>query len=128
MRAASLAKHSKLVRNVESFAGQKGLTPVPPQLLENIREGEKRIGEYRDYSVAHEASSKIMRGTGFQTETGETWIMTTRLYPTHERQLEVPPQSESPPALMEWIESYVIDVLAYLVANRDRAGERVTRL
>lgn len=120
-QAASLATHSKLKKNIAKFANQKQLTPIPDSLVAMIEEAESRIGDYRDYYVTHEASPKLMKATGFNTVTGETWIIPARLYPAAETAVAPLPSSESPPSLMEWLDGYVAAVLAYLAANRGHA-------
>lgn len=117
-QAASLSKHSKLVKNLERFAEQKGLTAVPLDFLAKVKEAEHRIANYRDYHVVHDSSPKVMKGVGFSTETGETWIMSSRLYPSHPSHYEPLPRSESPPVLMILIERYVDELISYLAANR----------
>jgi hypothetical protein len=120
-REASLERHSKLARNLEKFAAQKGLVPPPPTLMEKIEEAGERIADYRDHYVTHPANPRMMLATGVSTETGDTWLMPFHAYPKESEAVFPPPRSESPPVLLKWIEDYVGEVLAYVVANRDRA-------
>jgi hypothetical protein len=79
-RKASLASHSKLERNIDSYTAQRGLPPVPPKLRESASELGRGLADFRDYYVVHEASPNVVKGTGFDSE-GRTWLMPVRLYP-----------------------------------------------
>jgi hypothetical protein len=95
-RNTSLARHSRVRRNLEEFARQKGLLAPPARFLEMLDELDRRVVEYRDRYVTHEDSPRTMKATSFiPGEPGVAMISVGRIYPS-ESELEANVQSESP--------------------------------
>ena len=114
-RAASLERHSKLVRNLDEYVSQHGLTPVPPDLSNKMEGLGERVAEYRDKWITHDASPRTMKGTMFELEKREATIAPGRLYPRKGEVAE--PQPLSPRTLLPEIDAYVIAVVDYLDEN-----------
>jgi hypothetical protein len=61
-RATSLERHSKLTRNLEEYAQQRGLTSVPQELTQQMNDlGD--VVEYRDIWITHDASPRTVKST-----------------------------------------------------------------
>jgi hypothetical protein len=113
-RAVSLERHSKLLRNVDEYAQQRGLTPVPPKLTERMNDLSERAIEYRDRWITHDASPRTVKGTLYDTRSREARPAPGRLNP---REGETGPQPLSPRVLLPEIEAYVVSVVDYIEEN-----------
>jgi hypothetical protein len=124
-RGVGIRAHSRLADHdaLPEFAEQKGLTAVPRSLATLIKEVGKRVSDYRDHLITHAKSPRTMRDIAFQMDTGEAAIVTTKLYPPPGHDSGISTQSETPRTLLPLIGTYVIELLDYLEANRDKADK-----
>jgi hypothetical protein len=112
--AASLERHSKLIRNLDDYAGQRGLTPVPEDLTSRMN-GMDVIVEYRDNWITHDSSPRTVKGTTYDLRSRQATTARSRIYPRAGE--TVAPQPTSPRALLPEIEAYVEAVFDYIEAN-----------
>jgi hypothetical protein len=118
-RGIPIHKHSKLVTKLSDYAAAQGLVPPAAQLIEAAERAEAEIGAFRDRHVVHEWNPRRRWATGINRETGDTslsaWIVSKK--PT-----DAPPLTgAAPPKLMETLDSYVIELVRYIAANRPGA-------
>lgn len=106
----------------EAYAAAKNLSSFPESLREKMLAVVRDVVEFRDDIVAHHKNPRGMKATGFQlnegTTGGTTYIIYSRMNPREgDRQSTGLPL----PALLQLIDGYLLDVLVYMEANRDKA-------
>ncbi len=83
-RRKPLDSHDDLVKNLASYAEEKGLK-LPSDFMALAAVLKKDISDYRDYEIAHEKSPRRMRATIFDAD-GNMRIAGVSLYPTEKDQ------------------------------------------
>jgi hypothetical protein len=111
-RGASLARHSKVVQNLETYAGQKELT-LPADLVRLAAEVDEEIVRYRDYFVTHEQSPLTIHATPWSPGSGAS-IAVSRNDPREGDPEDI--LSGSPEQLMQLIEKYLVAIFDLLEA------------
>jgi hypothetical protein len=114
-RSCSLDSHDDLVRHLETFAEQKGIT-LTQQFVEIANVLKKDISDHRDYQIAHEKSPRTTHATLFDAE-GRTRILSSRFYPT-ERDQQAETQELN--KLMGDLDRYLAEFMKIIAANRDK--------
>jgi hypothetical protein len=115
-RAASLASHDCLRKNLRAFANQKGLA-VDAEFLETAERLQRDIVEFRDKQVEHQTNPRATRGLQY-TQDGPVRVSCTSLFPT-ERDHQV--NSKPVQDLEGDVTDYLRQTIVFLNANRDKA-------
>lgn len=124
-RSLPLGSHHKLIEHIIGFAQDRGLSPVPAELIDRARALRKRITDYRDDEIAHARNPRTMKRTEVSLDNGGSRIAKGRLYPSPREQLEYTQSvSETPEELGTELDAYVMVLIAYLRANLSRARGR----
>jgi len=119
-RGVKVKGHSSLVSGaLPKFSAGLGLTEVPASLSSRIQDLGRRVSDYRDQAIAHAYSPRTMRATMFERDSMRASISTATLYPRDDSEMAI--NSENPRTLLPTIEEYVLELLDYIEANREKA-------
>ena len=115
-RNLSLDSHDKMTKHFRAYCGAKSLKDF--EHLENrLKQLKIDIADFRDYQIAHEKSPRTLHGVSFSA-TGETGILTTKLYP---KDTDTQIESTRLGKLEGDLQLYLRDIMALIRANRDKS-------
>lgn len=114
-RSCSLDSHDDLVKNLATYAGQKGIT-LSQRFVEIANMLKKDISDHRDYQIAHEKSPGTIFGTLFDVE-GKTKIFSSRFYP---KESEKQVATQELDKLLRDLDEYLGEFIKCVTANRDK--------
>jgi hypothetical protein len=116
-KAKGIGTHHELLDNLKEYAEERGLT-VESAFLEAIRECRERISNFRTKAVVHENCSRTTRTTETTPE-GSAQLALGRLEAI-ESDRDKFVQSEDFIDLSIMVDSYLEQVLAFVIANRKK--------
>lgn len=116
---ASLDSHDQLTKNIEMYAAQRGLTPVPDALLTAMRTLKKDIADYRDYQIAHPKNFRAVQGTSVGPKGPTMGLGYVNAYFPGRDPLAVHSRPLTDLAQDLW--DYFALLTAYLTENQDKA-------
>lgn len=118
-RGVRLTKHSQLETALPRFAEQKGLT-IPDSLTKQVEGLTSRVVSYRDDAIVHADNPRIVRGTKYLDSGREASIIPFLIHGRAD-DADATVDSETPTVLRPLVDSYVVELLDFLEANRDKA-------
>lgn len=108
--------HHNMIKNFQRYVSEKNLSS-PNDLFVQMEVLQEKISEFRDQVIVHQYSPRATKATMYDAS-GESWLVDTRVEPKEgERQRE----GMSPKQLIKQIDDYILEVLNYLSANKDKA-------